>query len=91
MVDVVRGDDTVRAPCAECGGTGTASRRAGGRNTAAPLPVYDFLGRAYAGDILLHLSRTRQRLVRSCKSPDQQWRVSSLLAQYARFRAIAYH
>lgn len=55
-----------------------------------PVPVYDFLGRSYAGDILIHLSRTRQRLARSRKSPDQQWRVPSLLAQYARFRAIAY-
>lgn len=77
--------------CAECNGSGISIRKAGERNTSPPLPVYDFLGRAYAGDILIHLANTRRSIARCRTSPSDRWRLPALQAQHAHFRAIAYH
>lgn len=83
------GGATRTEACDECDGTGISCRRAGDRNTRAPLPVYDFHGLAFAGDILIHLANTRRLIGVVKRDRDRQWKLPSLQAQYAKFRGIA--
>lgn len=89
-VDADHGGGVTRVEtCDECDGTGISCRRAGQRNTRAPLPVYDFHGLAFAGDILIHLANTRRLIGVVKRDRDRQWKLPSLQAQYAKFRALA--